>query len=308
LLEFTPCAKTAATRATRRDSAVQRSKTANPQVEALVAQVDSQRLKASVEALVAFGTRWSLSPGIGKVPSWVRSQFLARGYQAGKEVRYQPFRLGNGAAQRNVLCGPKTPARGLILLCAHYDSVSESPAQAAPGADDDGTGIAALLELARVLRGAALKRDILFAAFGGEEQGLFGSAACADIARDDAWPIDVVINMDMIGYKATGSAARITVEYDHGNRNPGNDAAAKAFGLLMAQAARDYTSLSPLHSDIWSSDYMPFEAKGFACIGAYDADENPNYHRTTDLAATLDFAHLAEVVKMIVATTAIVGG
>jgi Zn-dependent M28 family amino/carboxypeptidase len=149
----------------------------------------------------------------------------------GRDVRYQPFKLGSGGQQRNVLCGPKTSERGMILVCAHYDSVSESASQSAPGADDDASGIAALLELARVLRGVTLKRDVLFAAFGGEEQGLFGSAACAEIAARDKWPIDVVINMDMIGYKAAGSAPRITVEYDHGNRNPGNDAAAKAYGL-----------------------------------------------------------------------------
>jgi hypothetical protein len=308
LLEFTPCAKTAAVRTTRTPSAVQKSKKTDASIQALVAQVDAQRLKGTVDALVAYGTRWSSSPGVTKVPVWIRDQFLARGYKAGKDVRYQPFKLGAGPSQRNVLCGPVSPTRGLILVCAHYDSVSESPAHSAPGADDDASGIAALLELSRLLRGAVLKRDVLFAAFGGEEQGLFGSAACADVAARDGWPIDVVLNMDMIGYKAPGSPARITVEYDHGNRNPGNDAAAKAFGLLMAQAARDYTSLDPVHSDIWSSDYMPFEAKGFACIGAYDADENPHYHRTTDVASTLDFAHLAEVVKMVLATIALVGG
>ena len=308
LLQFTPCAKTLAIRAARTGSAVQRSGRLDARIQALVARVDEQRLRGSVADLVAFGTRWSSSPGIGKVPAWVRAQFLARGYRAGKDVRYQPFTLGAGAKQRNVLCGPRHPTRGLILACAHYDAVSESPAQAAPGADDDASGIAALLELARVLRGVPLKRDVLFAAFGGEEQGLFGSAACAEVAAREAWPIDVVINMDMIGYKAPGSASRITVEYDHGNRHPGNDAAAKAFGLLMAQAARDYTSLEPVHTDIWSSDYIPFEAKGFACIGAYDADENPHYHRTTDVASTLDFAHLVEVVRMVLATMAVVGG
>jgi len=277
-------------------------------IQALVKEVDKQRLRESVTELAAFGTRWSFSSGIARVPAWVRAQFLARGYKAGKEVRYQPFKLGGGGRQRNVLAGPKKSTRGLILVCAHYDSVSEAPSDSAPGADDDASGIAALLELARVLRAATLKRDLLFAAFGGEEQGLFGSAACAEIAARESWPIDVVINMDMIGYKDAGSARQVTVEYDHGNRNPGNDAAAKAYGLLMAQAARDYTSLEPVHTDIWSSDYMPFEAKAFACIGAYDADENPNYHRTTDTVSTLDFDHFAEVVKMVLATIAIVGG
>ena len=308
LLEFTPCAKTSALKAARTESVAQRSKKTDAHVQALVAQVDEQRLRDAVTELAAFGTRWSFSPGIAKVPVWVRAQFLALGYHAGRDVRYQPFKLGSGGQQRNVLCGPKTSERGMILVCAHYDSVSESASQSAPGADDDASGIAALLELARVLRGVTLKRDILFAAFGGEEQDLFGSSACAEIAARDKWPIDVVINMDMIGYKAAGSAPRITVEYDHGNRNPGNDAAAKAYGLLMAQAAHDYTALEPVHTDIWSSDYMPFEAKGFACIGAFDADENPNYHRTTDVLSTLDLAHLVEVVKMVLATIAIVGG
>lgn len=307
LLEFTPCAKSLAIKAGRTTSALRRSTKLDPKIRALVAKVDVKRLQSSVEHLAGLGTRWSHSPGISKVPAWIRSELLARGYKAG-EVWSQPFNLGGGAAQRNVLCGPSPPTRGLILLCAHYDSVSESPAQAAPGADDDASGIAALLELARLLRGVKLKRDVLFAAFGGEEQGLFGSAACADIAKREAWPIDLVLNMDMIGYKTPGSARRITVEYDQGNRHPGNDAAAKAFGLMMAQAARDYTSLTPVHTDIWSSDYIPFEAKGFACIGAYDADENPHYHRTTDVASTVDFAHLREVVMMVLATVVTLGG
>jgi hypothetical protein len=307
LLEFTPCAKAPAVKAGRTKSALQRSKKLDANVQALVAKVDEKRLKAGVTHMAGLGTRWSHSTGISKVPTWIRAQLLARGYKAGKDVRYQPFKLGAGAAQRNVLCGPSPPARGLILVCAHYDSISESPAQSAPGADDDASGIAALLELARVLRGVTLKRDVLFAAFGGEEQGLFGSAACAEVAEREAWPIDLVINMDMIGYKAQGSARQITVEYDQGHRHPGNDAAAKAFGLMMAQAARDYTNLKPLHTDIWSSDYIPFEAKGFACIGAYDADENPHYHRTTDITSTIDFAHLTEVVKMVLATVVTVG-
>lgn len=309
LLEFQPCAKAAPLRAARHASMAQKSKKADAGVQALVAQVDPARLAASVAALSGFGTRFSHAPGVRKVPAWVRAQLLALGYKAGRDVRDQPFTLDGGPAQRNVLCGPnpKTSPRGLILVCAHYDSTSESPGSSAPGADDDASGIAALLEIARLLRGVALQRGVLLAAFGGEEQGLYGSAACAEVAAREKWPIDLVINMDMIAYKDAGSAPRITVEYDHGNRHPGNDAAAKAFGLLMAQAARDYTSLDVLHTDIWSSDYMPFEAKGYACIGAYDADENPHYHTTGDTPDTLDAAHFAEVVRMVLATIVIVG-
>lgn len=309
LLEFAPCAKAAPLRAKRQASLAAKSKQADAQVQALVAQVDPLRLRASVEALAAFGTRFSHAPGIRKVPAFVRAEFLERGYVAGRDVRYQPFTLDAGAAQRNVLCGPKPTADGpgLILLCAHYDSISETPLQSAPGADDDASGIAALFELARLLRGVPLRRRALFAAFGGEEQGLFGSAACAATAARERWPIELVINMDMIGYRAPGGAARVTVEYDMGNRHPGNDAAAKAFGLTMAQAARDYTPLDVLHTDIWSSDYMPFEAQGYACIGAYDADENPHYHKTGDQPQTLDYEHFADVVRMVLATVLVLG-
>ena len=71
-----------------------------------------------------------------------------------------------------------------------------------------------------------------------EEQGLFGSAACADIAIQQNWPIDIVINLDMVSYKNPIGPSRIVVEYDQGNGDPRNDAAAKAYGLIMAQGSK----------------------------------------------------------------------
>jgi Zn-dependent M28 family amino/carboxypeptidase len=162
------------------------------------------------------------------------------------------------------------------------------------------------LEVAERLRTVPLRRGVLFAAFGGEEQGLFGSAACAEVAAAEHWRIDVVLNLDMVAYQNPDRPNLVRVEYDQGNRNPGNDAAAKAFGLLMAQAAADYTNLAIEHTDIWNSDYMPFEAKGYACIGVYEGGDNPGYHKTTDTAAVLNMNHLAEVAKLVVATGSLI--
>ena len=67
--------------------------------------------------------------------------------------------------------------------------------------------------------------------FGAEEQGLFGSAACADIAIQQNWPIDIVINLDMVSYKNPIGPSRIVVEYDQGNGDPRNDAASKGIRL-----------------------------------------------------------------------------
>ncbi len=75
----------------------------------------------------------------------------------------------------------------------------------------------------------------------------------------------------------------------------------------MAQTASDYTSLEVDHTDIWNSDYMPFEAKGFACIGAYESGDSPFYHKSTDTIDNIDISYLAEVVKMVLATILVLG-
>jgi hypothetical protein len=285
----------------RFESQAAKSKQADPAVTALVAQVSSARLGNRIRALSDFGTRWTYSSNIGRVPEWVRDRFLEMGYPQG-DVRFQPFDVPGAGRQQNVLCGASADSPGFVLVCAHYDSVSETPSISAPGSDDNASGLAVLLEVAELLRTPPLRRGVLFAGFGGEEQGLFGSTACADVAAAERWRIDVIVNLDMLAFQDPARPNLVRVEYDQGNRDPGNDPAAKAFGLLMAQTAADYTNLAVEHTDIWNSDYMPFEAKGYACIGAYEGGENPNYHKTTDTAETVNLNHLAEVSKMVLAT------
>jgi FMN phosphatase YigB (HAD superfamily) len=302
LIAFSPCCKKPAEAIGRFTSQSNRSKRADAFIAALTSQISEARLLSTMTSLTQFGTRWAYSDGIARVPEWVHRQFSDMGYAGKQGPRYQEFALPGGGPQRNVLCGPLKDNIGFVLLCAHYDSLSETPETLAPGADDNASGIAVLLEVAQLLKEVELKRGVLFAAFGGEEQGLFGSTACAEIAAQDSWPIDAVINLDMIAFEDPARRGHIVVEYDQGHRHPGNDAAAKAYGLLMAQVAADYTSLQVEHTDIWNSDYMPFEAKGYACIGVYEAAENPSYHQSTDTIEQLDMAHLVEVTKMVLAT------
>ncbi|QIF01668.1 M20/M25/M40 family metallo-hydrolase [Roseimicrobium sp. ORNL1] len=306
-LAFSPCCRKQGEAVGRFTSQANKSKQLSPAMVQLVNQVSQDRLRERVSHLASFPTRWTYSPAVAQVPEWIHGEFLAMGYTQ-SQVRFQPFQVQGGSPQRNVLCSLGDLSQGFTLVCAHYDSLSENPDGLAPGADDNASGIAALLELAAILHGTHPTRGVLFAAFGGEEQGLFGSSACADIAAAEAWPIDVVVNMDMISFPDPANPARIIVEYDQGNRNPQNDPAAKAYGLLMAQAAADYTSLEVEHTDIWNSDYMPFEAKGFACIGAYEAGKNPGYHTTADKPGSIDVSYLTEAARMVLATVATVAG
>lgn len=298
LLAYPPCGRK---KAARTASQAGQSKQPDPSIKLLADKVDTARMRESVARLTKFKTRWSFAAQVAQVPPWIHEQFVSRGYAAGTEVHFQEFEMPGAGTQRNVLCG-RPNGGGFVLVCAHYDSLSEKPSVSAPGADDNACGVAALLELSRLLRGVPLKRGVLFAAFGGEEQGLFGSTACAQIAARDGWPIDLVINLDMISFRKPGGPPRIVVEYDQGNAHPANDAASRAFALTMAQAAADYTPLAVEHANIERSDYMPFEAEGFACIGVYNADENPAYHTTSDTLDKIDFSFLREVVRMVLAT------
>jgi hypothetical protein len=306
---FSPCDKKRAAALGLRPSQANRSKRVDPAVQALATQVNAGRLRDTITHLAGFGTRYCQSPSIGRVPEWIYAQFMALGYAAGTSVRYQPFDLLGSGTQQNVLCSHGPDGRGIILVCGHYDSTSEIPGVLAPGADDNASGVAAILELARILQPVALSRQVLFAAFGGEELCLCGSDACAEIAARDHWPIELVINLDMVAYDLNpGGVARVVVEYDQNNTHTGNDAAAKAFGLAMGQAVIDYTTLQVDYANISDSDYMPFEAKGYACIGLYEGVGSPYYHCSTDVPAHADVTYLGEVVKAVLATILILAG
>ena len=283
----------------RTDSQSSKSKKKDAGIEAVLGHIDSARLTETLKALTAFPTRWSLSPTLVQARDFIKQQFIGFGYDASR-VRLVEYRLPSGTVGHSVICVPERLDQGFILIGGHYDAISETSGASAPGADDDGSGIAVVLEIARIFAGVGLKRGVMFAAFGGEEQGLFGSQAVADLAARDRWAIDVMVNLDMVGHVDPQRPINIVVEYDMGNADPRNDAAAKAFGLQMAQHAADYTGMTVEHTDIWSSDYMPFEAKGYPCIDLYDgAADAPFYHTTQDKMAQVDLARLTDVTRLV---------
>jgi Iap family predicted aminopeptidase len=288
----------------RTDNQSSKSKKKDGGIETIVGKVDSARMNETLKALTAFPTRWSQSPTLVQARDFIKQQFIGFGYDASR-VRLVEYKLPDGTVGHSVICAPERMDQGFVLIGAHYDAISETPRVSAPGADDDGSGIAVVLEMARIFAGTGLKRGVMFAAFGGEEQGLFGSHAVANLAAGERWAIDVMLNLDMVGHVDPARPTNIVVEYDQGNVDPRNDAAAKAFGLQMAQLAADYTSMTVEHTDIWSSDYMPFEAKGFPCIGLYDGGADaPFYHTTHDTMNEVNLARLTEVAGLVCAFVA----
>jgi hypothetical protein len=267
---------------------------------ALTALVSETTIGGWINQLAAFHTRHSKSIYLDQVANWLQTELQGLGYNG---VSFHEY-TESGLQLKNVIATKAGTSGKTVLICAHYDCRMENlndAAARAPGADDNATGVAAVLELARILQMVTLEDNIQFAFFSGEEQGLWGSKHYAQFLQDQQVNLHRLINLDEIGYSPS-SVQKVVVERDMGNAVAANDQASQAFGAVMEQMAVDYTDLQVTLGPIWGSDYMPFESRGYVVIGAYEAEDNPNYHTGTDLPATVDLACVASVTCMVLAT------
>lgn len=263
--------------------------------------VSQNNLSQWVHDLSAFHTRHTRSIYIDQVATWLADRFKSFGYT---DILLHQYNR-NGYQLKNVVCTKHgaSNADRIIMLCSHYDCLMEQPNDTdarAPGADDNATGIAVILELARILSHVDLKNTIQFVAFSGEEQGYWGSTAYADYIKSNHINLHRLINLDMVGYPPPNLV--ITIEQDRGNVVSANNQPSQEFAKVMAQMATDYTHLPVALGEIYGSDYMPFEARGYVVIGVYDDGNNPNYHRSSDTPDTVNYAYMADVARIALAT------
>ena len=192
----------------------------DPRIHEMVAAASAARIERDIRTLVGFGTRHTMSDtvsstrGIGAARRWVFAQFQEISKQCGNclEVRYmsdiqrgsptgritQDINIVNVVA---ILRGRVEPKRHVILsgdIDSRVTDVMNATADS-PGANDNASGMAALLEAARLLSKHQPNASIVFAALSGEEQGLFGGEIVARLAKQEGWRIDAVINNDMVG-------------------------------------------------------------------------------------------------------------
>ncbi|QDV38505.1 M28 family metallopeptidase [Tautonia plasticadhaerens] len=249
------------------------------------------RIAADVAALVGFGTRHSLSDQNDRAADWLAGRFRELGYD---EVGFHEFAIG-GRTRRNVIATIRgtSHADEVVLVGAHYDSRNRRIGDAegpAPGAVDNASGTAALLELARSLAGDADRpgRTVRLIAFSGEEQGLVGSRAYANTAKEAGTTIALMINLDMIAHPMDEDGLAIVVERDSGLRDPENDEDSASWASRLESHVRD-AGLIPSPGPLYGSDYMPFEAIGVPCVGLFDgADRAPFYHDEADTPDRVD--------------------
>lgn len=185
-----------------------------------------RRLKADVETMVGFGTRHTLSTttdprrGIGAARDWAAAQFTRIGRDCGGCVtveriarRFTGARAPAGVNVENVLgiqLG-RDPKR-VVIVGAHIDSRISDVMNAsadAPGANDNASGVALVLEAARHLSKRRYDATIVYAVFSGEEQGLWGGELLADTARQRGWTVSAMLNNDIVGNTVAQGGKRV---------------------------------------------------------------------------------------------------
>lgn len=318
-------------------------------LRAIITPVSQAQLRHVIETLVGFGTRHTLSSqtdprrGIGAALTWAKAQFEAFGLPT---VRPCETVSGSRIPKPTLVCDMVGIQRGserpndVVIITAHIDSrVSDimNFVSDAPGANDDGSGVAAVIEAARLLHKQKFPGTIVYAALSGEEQGLYGGKTLADYAKAQGWNVITVLNNDIIGGTCGSdglcdkSHARVLSE---GPRSQAEDALMAATHALGGEndapsrnISRFLDSLADrLHigldvRQIWRTDrlgrggdHIPFLQLGYPAARISVAIENYNWEhqdlRTQkgikygDTIDHVDFPYLAKMTKLNVAALA----
>ncbi len=182
------------------------------------------------------------------------------------------------------------------IICAHYDDISEDPMRYAPGADDNASGTATVMEAARILAGIDFKYSIRYILFSGEEQGLYGSNHYATNAALNGEIILGVINLDMIAYDSDNDGL---VEIHEGTLLE-----SQQLGDIVAQNISDWsldlTAEVKTTNATSSSDHSPFWNEGYPAILLIEdfEDFTPYYHKTSDRISTFNKSYLWNNAKL----------
>jgi Peptidase family M28 len=267
-------------------------------IQSLVDKVSRSTFQGHLTRLVSFPTRFSTSAHYASAAAEARNQLTAMGYR----TKFQNITV-NGGASRNVIADKKGRAAGahkVVLITAHLDSINlqDGPAANAPGADDDGSGSAGVLEMARVFREHRGEHDLRFILFGGEEEGLFGSKHyVAKLSASERARIQAVVNMDMIASMNTSTQSVLLEGATLSQRViNGLKEAAAIYTRLTVE-----TSLNP-----FASDHVPFINMGIPAVLTIEGADNTNnrIHSANDTIDHVKPDLAVEILRMNVAFVA----
>lgn len=343
-----------AKRETTRSRAIAANARRNPQIARIVSEIDARNIERTIRKLVSFGTRNTLSEqdnptrGIGAARDWLYAEFQKAAAQSGGRmtVEKQTFeqqpgkypRIARATTLTNVVATLKgtQPAseNRLYVVSGHYDSMCTSPTDAAcdaPGANDDASGTAAVLEMARVMAPYKFDATIIFMTVAGEEQGLVGSSYFAEQAKQKSWDIQGMFTNDIIGSSLGGNGvhdpftvrvfsegvqSNETAEEANVRRGVGgeNDSTSRQLARFIKEVGERYLPNMRVQMVyrrdryLRGGDHIPFVERGFAAVRFTEPNENYNHQHQNvrtengtvygDLPEFDDFQFIARVARV----------
>ena len=293
----------------------------DPEIVALLEAVSEENLMHSVQTLESFGTRHSYSAtesettGIGAARRWLFNEFERVG-NGRLDVQFQDYDFtlqGIKSTQRNIIATlPGTGTQpGILVLMANYDTRGgdwldgRSPA---PGADDNGSGVAALLEIARLMSTRTWNQTIVFAALTAEEQGTFGSRHFVEQALADNVMIDAAINNDMIGGRE-GIPQSVRL-YSLGPDTSESRQLARYIDYVGGLYLPGYAveMIDGLDRDGRWGDQREFVNNGYAAVRLIESQEDLSIQNSQrDTWSLIDYGYLRKNVQLNLATLANMG-
>ena len=330
--------------------AQQRRQPVDPEIQKMTREVSAKNIEASIRKLVSFGTRNTLSEqdnpsrGIGAARDWIFSEFERFNRECGgcmvveKQSFTQPKanRIPEPTVLTNVIAtlrGTTDPDR-IYVVSGHYDSMCSSPTDAkcdAPGANDDASGTAAVIELARVMSKRKFDATIVFMAVPGEEQGLLGAAYYAEQAKLKAMDIEGMFTNDIVGGVLTKrnspnrNRVRVFSEGVPSDETPQQAGTRRSVGGENDSASRQLARYIKEQSDrylkdfkVWmiyrrdrylrGGDHIPFLERGFTAVRITEVDEDYTHQHQNvrvengvqfgDLPEYVDFEYTANVARV----------
>ena len=251
-------------------------------VEEILNQVDVNNIENYVNSFTSFINRRCDGSHIYYVKDWLVSQYSSFGYN---DIQLHDFDVVNTAPNVLAVQIGKTKPDEIIICGAHYDSwvIAEEPYDVdtlrSPGADDNATGVAGILETARILRNFEFERTIIYANWNAEEIGLIGSEEYAKQCRKDSLDIVAYFNLDMTGYVNPGNDIKIHLLYTNCD---------SLLGRFVKQVSKTYfpeiniTQAWLSHGD---TDYSSFNRNGYQAISPSEDVNNlsPYIHSVNDI-------------------------
>jgi hypothetical protein len=270
----------------------------------LPALVSQTELTSSITGLEGLGTRYTMGQGDERA----RDHLVGRIMSMGLLAELDPFPIAGETANNIIVKYPGAVEPDVVyIFSAHYDSTSNTAATAAPGADDNASGVSAVLEAMRLLTKYSFKYSIWFVFTAAEEQGSIGSKHLAEALKTQGVDVRGVIAPDMIGYWPQGENDQMDILGDPASTTLVDRMANVATALGVG--FKKYVN----HGYCYGDDHTSFQEAGFPsitpmdCVEAHNLptdEETPHYHATTDVISTLHMGFTTKVVGVIIVTLA----